>query len=67
MGVGRHNTENAFDIRDGDGDDIEMVDLSDESENRTKAFVLDGNSNKMAIENDDYNNDLRKSKVRDSK
>ena len=65
--MGRHNTENAFDIRDGDGDDIEMVDLSDESENRTKAFVLDGNSNKMAIENDDYNNDLRKSKVRNSK
>ena len=65
--MGRHNTENAFDIRDGEGDDIEMVDLSDESENRTKAFVLDGNSNKMTIANDDYNNDLRKSKVRDSK
>ena len=67
MGIGRNNTENGFDLRDGD--DIEMVDLSEESENRTRALVLDGNSNKMAIENtvDEYNNDLRKSNVRNSK
>ena len=66
MGIGRNNTENGFDLRDGD--DIEMVDLSEESENRTRALVLDGNSNKMAIENtvDEYNNDLRKSNVRNS-